>query len=113
MVVCVAKAGLPEPCRRLVELMQTVNFGRIEELPIRNGQPVLDPRPRVIYEIKLGGENGPRPELGTADFFLKQQVIELFAFFDEMQNGIIDVLEVKHGLPFRVIVTEVPPKHSG
>lgn len=31
---------------------------------------------------------------------------EGFAFFDEMQNGTIDVLEIKHGLPFRVIVTE-------
>lgn len=95
-------------CRAsLLELMQSVNFGRIENLPIRNRQPVLGLRLRVVREIKFGGENGPRPELGTADFLLKQQVIELFAFFDQMQNGIIDVLEIRHGLPFRVIITEV------
>jgi hypothetical protein len=46
--------------------------------------------------------------VNSTDFALKQQVVELFAFFDELQNGIIDVLEIKHGLPFRMIVTEVP-----
>ena len=107
MVVCVAKAGLPEPRQRLVELMQSVNFGRIENLPIRNSQPVLDPSPRKVFEIKFASENGPRPELGNADFLLKQQVVELFAFFDDLQNGVIDVLEIKHGLPFRAIVVEV------
>jgi hypothetical protein len=88
--------------------MQDINFGRIENLLIRNGQPTLDSRPRVVREIKLGGENGPRPELGAQDFLLKSQVLEMLAYFDELQNGTIDVLEIKHGLPFRVIVAEVP-----
>jgi hypothetical protein len=106
MVFSIAKADLPEPRRKLVELMQTINFGRIEGLAIREGKPVLDPRPAVVREHKFGGENGPRTELGTTDFLLKQQVVELFAFFDEFRDGVVDVLEVKHGLPFRVIVTE-------
>jgi len=105
----VAKAGVPEPRRKMIELMQRVNFGRIERLAIRHGNPVLDPHPTVVREHKFGGgENGPRPELGAADFLLKQQVIELFALFGQLKNGVIDVLEIKHGLPFRVTVTEVP-----
>jgi hypothetical protein len=88
--------------------MQRMNFGRIEALVVRNGQPVLTPPPTMIREHKFGAENGPRPELGAADFLLKQQVIELFDFFDELRDGVIDVLEIKHGLPFRMIVTEVP-----
>lgn len=107
MVVCVGMAGLSEPCRELVKLMQTVNFGRIEGLHIRDGMPVLNPRPRVVREIKFCGENGSRRELAAADFILKSEVVELLAFFDELQNGVIDVLEIKHGLPFRVIVAEV------
>jgi hypothetical protein len=59
-----------------------------------------------VREHKFGGENGPRPELATTNFLLKQQVVELFAFFDQLQDGEIDVLEIKHGLPFRMIVTE-------
>lgn len=92
----------------LLELMQHINFGRIEGLAIRQGEPVLDPHPVVIREHKFGGENGPRPELATDKFLLKQRVVELFAYLDEFQNGVIDVLEIKHGLPFRMIVTEVP-----
>ena len=57
------KAALSEPRRRLVELMQSINFGRIEDLIVVGGDPVLDPLPRMVQEIKFGGENGPRPEL--------------------------------------------------
>ncbi|MCX7425061.1 MAG: hypothetical protein NTW96_05460 [Planctomycetia bacterium] len=96
-------------CRAgLVELMQSVNFGRIETLTIRNGQPVLDPRPRVVREHLFGGENGPRPECDAADFLLKRKVLDLFAMLDRLGNGVIDVLDVKHGLPFHATVTEVP-----
>jgi hypothetical protein len=78
------KASLSEPRRRLVELMQRVNFGRIEGLAVRAGEPVLAPPPRVVNEIKFGGENGPRPELAAADFALKAQVVELFHHFDRL-----------------------------
>lgn len=91
----------------LLELMQSINFGRIEGLAILDGEPVLDPPPRVVREIKFGGENGPRAELDASDFVLKSQVVELFQHLDELADGTIDVIEVKHGLPFRMIVTEV------
>lgn len=86
--------------------MQQVNFGRIEGLVVRDRQPVLEPPPTIVREVKFGGENGPRPELHSADFVLKSQVVELFTFFDGLRDGVIDVLEVKHGLPFRMLVRE-------
>lgn len=101
-----AKASLPEPRRRLLELMQTINFGRIEGLAILDGDPVLDPPPRVIREVKFGGENGPRPEIDAGNFLLKTQVVELFQHFDQLGDGTIEVLEIKHGLPFRMLVAE-------
>ena len=101
------KKSLSDSRRRFVEFMQYINFGRIELLEIRFGEPVVDPLPRRQLEIKFSGENGPRPEIHSTDFALKQQIVELFAFFDELQNGTIDVLEIKHGLPFRMIFTEV------
>ena len=101
-------SGLSASRRLLLREMQRVNFGRFECVVISGGEPVVDPRPTIVREHKFGGENGPRPELASDDFLLKQQVVELFAFFDELQNGVIDVLDIKHGLPFRVIVREVP-----
>jgi hypothetical protein len=84
--------------------MQRINFGRIEGLVVGNGDPVLDPLPRIIHEVKFGGENGRRPELDTSNFLLKTQVVELFQYFDRLHHGTIEVLEIKHGLPFRMMV---------
>jgi len=87
--------------------MQRLNHGRIFDLTVRDGQPVMDPPPRVVREIKFGGENGPRPEVAKADFALKGQVRELFAQMEAMGDGVIRSIEVKHGLPFRMTIEEV------
>lgn len=100
------KSSLPVSRQRLVELMQHVNFGRIERLVINEGQPVLDPRPRVVREFRFPGENGPRPEAAIGDFALKAQVVELFRAFEELRDGVIEVLDIKHGLPFRMAVED-------
>ena len=102
----VSKRSLSAPRRRLLELMQEINFGRIEGLAVRGGEPVLDPPPRVVREIKFGGENGPRRELGSDDFALKAQAVEFFAHLSRLGDGTVEILEIKHGLPFRMSVEE-------
>ncbi|MGA2186553.1 MAG: hypothetical protein ABSH47_26350 [Bryobacteraceae bacterium] len=86
--------------------MQQMYYGRIDGLVILDGEPVFDPMPRIIRDIKLGGEDGPRPESNHADFLLKSQVIELFDHLTEIRNGSIESIEVKHGLPFRLVVEQ-------
>lgn len=100
------KTSLSHPRKRLLRLMQEVNFGRIEGLAIRDGEPVFDPKPAIVREVKFGGENGARPEAGKDDFALRAQVVELFEHLSSLGNGIVRSLEVKHGLPFRMIVEE-------
>ena len=90
----------------LLEMMQELNFGRIEGLRILDGEPVIDPPPRVVREVKFGGDNSARPETGIEDFALKRQVQDLLAQFDRVGNGVIEVLVVKHGLPFSMQVAE-------
>jgi hypothetical protein len=102
------KSSLSGPRRWLVERMQRLNFGRIEGLQVCRGEPVLDPAPRIIREHKFGGENGPRPELAAPDFALKAEVIELCREFDRLQDATVAVLEVKHGLPFRMVIADLP-----
>lgn len=98
--------NLPESSKRLVRVMQAVNFGRIDGLVVREGQPVFDPPPRVLREIKLGGENDARQETGLGDFGLKRQVVELFDHLNRFGEGVLETLEIKHGLPFRMTVRE-------
>jgi hypothetical protein len=102
------KGALPPERQRLVELMQRLHFGQIVGLRIRTGQPVLDPLPRLIRDRKLGSEPVPRRASPCEDFLLKEQVVELFDYFDQIGDGVIDLIEIKHGLPFRLQHTEPP-----
>jgi hypothetical protein len=101
------KLSLSPQRRKLLELMQDLHFGRIDGLAVRGGEPQFDPAPRVIRQIKFGGENGPRGERGVIDFALKAEVIELFGHFDRVRDGTVEALEIQRGLPFRMTVYEV------
>ena len=96
------KSSLSDSRRRLVELMQRLNFGRIQNLVVRDGEPVFDPAPKVIQKVKIGGENGPRPELSCEDFLLKKQTVELLEAISDLGDGTVLIIDVKHGLPFAV-----------
>jgi hypothetical protein len=86
--------------------MQQLNFGRIEDLEIRAGEPLFNPAPRLVQDIKIGAENGPRPESVIPDFLLKNQVIELFDHFDRMGDATVACIDIKHGLPFKLVVEQ-------
>jgi hypothetical protein len=100
------KSSLSKTKARLIELMQRINFGSIEKLVIEKGELVFDPPPRIVREVKFGAENGPRPEAAKQDFALKAQVRDLFAQIEEIGDGVIHSLEVKHGLPFKMVIEE-------
>ena len=59
----ITKSSLSEPQRQLIELMQRLNFGRIEALHVQDGEPMFDPAPRIVQKVKIGADNGPRPEV--------------------------------------------------
>ncbi len=92
--------------RQLLLRLQTINFGRIENLRLQDGEPVLETA-TTVREIKFGGDNAPRPEADLTDFQLKAQIIDLFRHFDRIRDGVVRLLEVKHGLPFKMTVEEV------
>jgi hypothetical protein len=106
MIPSPTKAALSPARKRLVETMQDLNFGTIEGLVVRDGEPVFNTSTRIVRDIKLCGENGPRPEASHPDFVLKEQVVELFQHLKMLGNGCIESLEIKHGLPFRLTIEQ-------
>ncbi|HYK91478.1 MAG TPA: hypothetical protein VE398_22095 [Acidobacteriota bacterium] len=94
-----AKSDLSRPRQRLIEIMQRLNWGRIEQLVVRDGEPVLNARTRIIRNVRLGGREAARPELGKDDFLLKAPVIELFEHLDRLGNGRVMKIEIRSGLP--------------
>lgn len=108
----ITKSILSESQSRLVELLQRINFGRVERLLVRSGVPVFEPPPRVIQKLKMGGDNAARPEADLQDFFLKRPTIEMLQAIADLGDGEVLAIEVKHGLPFAIEI-ERRAEHAG
>lgn len=92
-------SSLSPNCQRFVRLMQSLNYGRIEALHVRGGEPVFQPPPKVHRTIKIAAQNGAHAEAKIEDFALKQRVVAFFDRLREIDDGVIEVLEVAAGLP--------------
>lgn len=96
----VRKSDLTPGRRWLVERMQRLGFGRIKHLVIANGEPVLNPPPRILLHRRLTGPNNSRPEATKENFILKRQVVNLLKELDAVGSGVIAALDVRDGLPY-------------
>ncbi len=101
----VYRAAVPQAWQQLIDRMESLGFGSTHGLVIRDGLPVLEPRPRAVRERKYPCDNLPRMPRSTEPV-LREQVVELMVCCRQLGNGVIDTLEVKHGLPFRTFVVE-------
>ena len=88
----------------LVRLCQDINFGQIQGLHVRDFDPVWDPAPTVLSEIKLDTEDGPRPENELPDFKLSSEVKRLMCQLDQLKDGKIERIEVRAGVPKRMVL---------
>ncbi len=102
----VTKASLTAARRRLVEMMQEINYGRIEQLEVRDSEPVFDPPPRVVRQVVFGKTNGVNPLRTQSGFALKKSVVQLFEIFDREQCLSILELVINDGLPVRMTVAD-------
>src|SRR5262245_48467603 len=100
------KQDLSPARRRLLERLQHVNFGQIRNLQLQGGEPVFARKTKVLRHVKFGGDNGPAPQLALDQFALQAKVVELFHEMTRLQNGWIDQIEVRHGLPMQMVVRE-------
>jgi len=96
---------LSPPRQALVRLCQSINYGYIEELPVTNREPVLaGDGPVSLADIQLDAEEQPRPELAIADFILCAEVCRLMSLLDRVGNGGISKIEVRAGIPRRILL---------
>jgi len=95
---------LSPPRQELVRICQTVNYGQIQGVVVRGGDPIFEPAPVVVIDAKLYRDDGPRPELGLADFVLRDDVRRLMANLDSAKDGLIRCIEVRAGMPHRIVL---------
>jgi hypothetical protein len=92
--------------RRLLDLLQSIGFGRIEALRIVDREPVLSPPPRILRSIKLGGDARPGHEPTSENYVLKKPLRDLFDELDRLGTGLIVRLDLKDGLPCSLVIEE-------
>jgi len=92
-----------------LRLTGSIGFGKIFELRVRNGQPEFEPMPRILCDVKFGNRTGGPSRKGDAkDYILSDSQIELLSLLDDVGNGIITVLEIRHSSPFRATISPSP-----
>lgn len=82
-----------------VELMHEHQFGRIENMPVRAGEPVFNGDVRLVRVARLGSGNDAANLTRSNEFDLKRQVRDLFQELERLQDGKVIRLEFRHGLP--------------
>lgn len=83
--------------------MTTYQHGRIENLHVGSGQPVPARDVRVVRVAKLGeSSSGPRQIRKPTDFELKRAHLDLLDELARLQNGVVQRLEFRHGLPTQI-----------
>jgi hypothetical protein len=88
------------PAKRwLVHRMHQTIHGTMHNLIVHDGEPVIDPPPKIKQAVKLGGKRS-KPKAVPPDFVLKEQHVELFDLMEDKQNGVIEKLIIQDGLPF-------------
>ena len=92
------------PARQtFVRISQALNFGEIQDVHVHDGDPKFDQTSIVLFDAKLDKEEVPRPELKLTDFELCFEVRRLMSLLDEFKNGTIRRLEVRAGIPRRLV----------
>ena len=99
---------LSEPRQALVRLFQTINFGHLDGLEVREGEPLFNPAPAVFIELKLDGEAAPRGECDLTGFDLRAEVIRFLAELDRLGNGTIERIDIRYGIPRRMVFEARP-----
>lgn len=94
------------PTRRaLIRLFQSINYGCLQDLEVRDREPVFsDPGPIVLVDVRLDSEELPRDELALADFAVCVEMCRLMCLLDQVENGKISKIEVRAGIPRRITI---------
>ena len=95
-------SGLSGPRQALVRLCQSIDYGEIIGLEVRDREPIFCPPPVILFDIKLDTDTDGRREGDLQDFLLRDEVCRLFRRLDSLDNGRLDRIEIRAGIPRRL-----------
>lgn len=97
-------SDLSQSRQAFVRLCQRINHGSVENLRVENAEPVFDPLPVILRDVKLDRPDEPRAEALLVDFVLAKELVCLLRHLDEMKCGTVRHVEVRAGIPRRILM---------
>jgi hypothetical protein len=94
---------LSGPRQLLIRLCQATNYGSIQDIEVKDSEPDFSSKPVVLVDLKLDSDGGLRREVDLADFALPDEVRRLMAQLDKLKNGKIARIDVRAGIPRRLL----------
>ena len=94
---------ISEPRRAFIRQCQRIGFGIIVNLGVRDCDPVVVQQTEVLFDAKLDSDENLRPEQEVKDFLLTAEILRFFSKLDAIRNGTIGHVEIRAGLPRRVV----------
>lgn len=95
-----AKRGAPSPAvLTVVQLCLDLQYGRIERLHVRDGEPVLEPMPKVIRTVKFSAPTSKHSATTLAEVLSKPQTKAFLQEISMMKSACIQRLEVRDSQP--------------
>src|SRR5947209_8107857 len=88
--------------QQLIRVCQTLGFGQVRDLTVQAADPVLKSA-KLLSDERLDKPDEPRSEIGLSDFVLCQEWCRLLARLDQIRDGVIERIEVRAGIPRRVV----------
>jgi hypothetical protein len=92
-----------QPRQALIRLCQAINYGHIEGLYVRGREPMFTPAPLLLVDVKLDQDESVRLEVELTDFEVAGEIRRLLLQLNEIEDGKIERIEVRGGLPRRVM----------
>lgn len=90
--------------REFGRLIQDTRFGSIRDFRLSDGLPVIDDDTGISIEYKLSGLESREEVIDAETFLEKPQVRTMLARFRQVGNGVVECLDVRDGLPFKMVV---------
>ena len=87
--------------RSIISLMRSVNFGRLENLAVRNGHVVALEGTRKVRTFNFKAKSCP-PRIATrpdGDFLLTDLQVNFLETIHDLGDCIISVIKIQAGLP--------------
>ncbi len=93
--------------QNLFTLMQTVDYGRLENFVIQDGHAIATKQSRKVRSRKIGADKiQRRATRSDGDFLLTDKHEEFLSLVQGTADGIIKVIQIQAGLPVSLEIEE-------